>query len=82
MKRGVATYTTFITSCRLPLTILFICNKSGWFFNDEKTMYYRKSKIIVAIINYISCYMFPFIKFRMYVLKCTYFFVKILYNFF
>ncbi len=72
MKKGVATYITFITSCRLPPTILFICNKSGCFFNHEKIMYNRKYKIIVAIMSYINCYMFLFIKFRMYVLKYTY----------
>ncbi len=78
MKRGVATYITFITSCKLSPTILFICNKSGCFFNHEKTMYCRKYKIIVVIMNYINCYMFLFIKFRMYIMKYTYFVVKIL----
>ncbi len=38
MKRGAATYITFITSCKLPLAILFIYNKNGCFFNLEKTM--------------------------------------------
>jgi hypothetical protein len=61
MKKGVATYNTFIPSSKLSPTILFICNKSGCFFNHEKTMYYRKYKIIVAIMYYISCYMFLFI---------------------
>ncbi len=78
MKRGVATYITFITSCKLSPTIIFIYNKSGCFFNHEKTMYCRKYKIIVAIMNYINCYMFLFIKFRMYIVKYTYFVVKIL----
>ncbi len=77
MKRGVATYITFITSCRLPPIILFIFNNSGSFFNREKTMYCRKYKIIVSIMNYINCYMCLFIIFTMYVLKYTYFVVKI-----
>ncbi len=34
-------------------------------------------KIIVAIMNYISCNVFLFIKFRMYVLKYIDFVVKI-----
>jgi len=37
-----------------------------------------KYKIIFAIMNYINCYMILFIKFRMYVLKYTYFVVKII----
>jgi len=31
MKKGVATYISFITSCKLSTTILFIYNKSGYF---------------------------------------------------
>jgi len=79
MKKGATTYNFFITSCRLPPTILFICNKSGCFFNHEKLCMCRKYKIIVAIMNYINCYMFLFIKLRMYILKYTYFVVKIVY---
>ncbi len=77
MKRGVATDITFIISCRSPPTILFIYNNSGCFFNHEKTMC-RKYKIIVAIMNYICCYMFIFIKFKMYILRYIEFVVKIL----
>jgi hypothetical protein len=38
----------------------------------------KKYKIIVAIINYINYYMFLFIKFKIYVLKCIDFVVRIL----
>ncbi len=73
---------TFITSCRLPPTFLFIYKNSGGFINHEKTMC-RLYKIIVAIMNYISYNMFLFIKFRMYILRYIDFVVKILqYNFF
>jgi len=82
MKRGIATNITFITSCRLPPTILFIYNNNGYFINHKKTMC-RMYKIIVAIMNYISFNMFFFIKFRMYVLKYIDFVFKILsYNVF
>ncbi len=57
MKKGVAITTTFITSCRLPPTILFIYNNNGCFFNHEKTMC-RKYKFIVAIMNYINFYIY------------------------
>jgi hypothetical protein len=70
MKRGIAIEITFIISCRLPPTILFIYNNSGCFINDEKTMC-RMYKIIVAI-------MFLFIKLGMYVLRYIDFVVKIL----
>ncbi len=77
MKRGVAMDITFINSCRLPLTILFIYNNNGCLFNHEETMC-KKYKIIVAIMNYINCYIFLFIKLRMYILKYIDFVVKML----
>jgi hypothetical protein len=66
MKRAMDI--TFIISCRLPPTILFIYNNSGCFINHEKTMC-RMYKIIVVIMNYINCNMFLFIKFRLYILR-------------
>jgi hypothetical protein len=36
----------------------------------------RMYKIIVVIMNYISCNMFLFIKFRMYILRYIHFVVK------
>ncbi len=77
MKKGITMNTTFITSCRLPPAILFIYNNSDCFFNHEKTIC-RKYKIIVAIMNYINCYMFLFVKFRVYILRYIIFFVNIL----
>ncbi len=68
---------TFITSCRLPLTILLIYNNNGYFFNHEETMC-KKYKIIVAIMNYINCYIFLFIKLKIYVLRYIDFVVKMI----
>ncbi len=68
MKKGVAIATTFITSCKLPPTILFIYNNNGFIFNHENIMG-RKYKIIVAIMNDICFYMFLFITFRVYNLR-------------
>jgi hypothetical protein len=58
----------YFHSCRLPPPILFVYNNSGCFINHEKTMC-RMYKMIVVIMNYISCNTFLFIKFRMYILR-------------
>ncbi len=76
MKSGIAMDITFINLCRLPPTILFIYNNNGCFFNHEKTMC-RKYKVIVTIMNYISCYI-NVIKLRMYILTYINFVVKML----
>jgi hypothetical protein len=60
MKMGIVTDITFITSCRLPLTILFIYNNDGCFINHEKTMC-RTYKIIVAIFVKLIVTKWPYV---------------------
>ncbi len=63
-----------LLSLHVGTTYHLIDLQQQWLFFQS----WRNYKIIVAIMNYINCYMFLFIKLRMYILRYIDFVIKML----